>query len=113
MTPTPTATTEPTPDPGQTQGELPPLPAIYAGSVVVAGAAPPAGLTIVARIAGYQSEPVDVVGGSYENLVVGPPNRTFNDHEITFHLDGKVQATETPTYRVQGPPQTSSTWAST
>ncbi len=102
---TPEATPEATPDPGQTQGELPPLPAIYAGNVTVAGAAPPAGLTIVARIATYQSEPVDVVGGSYENLVVGPPNRTFNDHQITFHLDGKVQATETPTYRVQVSPK--------
>ena len=36
--------------------------------------------------------------------MVGPPNRTFNDHQITFHLDGKVQATETPTYRVQASP---------
>ena len=104
VTSTPTATPEPTPEPGQIEGELPPLPAIYGGSVTIAGIAPPAGLTIVARISGYISEPVNVVGGAYENLVVGPPNRTFNDHQITFLLDGKVQAAETATYRVQSSP---------
>ena len=104
VTSTPTATPEPTPEPGQIEGELPPLPAIYGGSVTVAGIAPPAGLTIVAKISGYVSEPVNVVGGAYENLVVGPPNTTFNDHQITFHLDGEVQAAETATYRVQSSP---------
>ncbi len=104
VTSTPTATPEPTPEPGQIEGELPPLPAIYGGSVTVAGSAPPAGLTVVAKISGYVSEPVNVVGGAYENLVVGPPNTTFNDHQITFHLDGKVQAAETATYKVQSSP---------
>ena len=35
---------------------------------------------------------------------MGPPNTTFNDHQITFHLDGEVQAAETATYRVQSSP---------
>ena len=62
----------------QSQSELPPLPLFYAGSVTIDGAAPPEGLAIVARVLDYESAPVNVVNGAYQDLVVGPPTRSYN-----------------------------------
>lgn len=72
-----------------------PAPAVYRGSAEVGGGAVPDGLTIVARIApGYETAPVTVKDGRYLLLMVSPPDSTFVDKTITFHLDG-VQAHQT------------------
>ena len=55
----------PTPEPPLPDG-VPPIPIVYAGTVLVAGSTPPDGLTITARLeAGYEAEPVPIVGGQF------------------------------------------------
>ena len=80
------------PEAANAQG-VPPIPAVYSGAV----SAPipvPDGLFIHARIADYQSAPVVVKDERYQALTVAPPNSTYFDKTVTFHLDG-VQAGET------------------
>jgi hypothetical protein len=57
----------------------------------------PDGLFIHARIADYQSAPVVVKDERYQALTVAPPNSTYFDKTVTFHLDG-VQAGETDSF---------------
>ena len=60
------------------QGEPPPGPIVYTGTITVGGAPAPDGLSVVARIANpvgedYQSMARQTQGGNYKNLIVGPP----------------------------------------
>ena len=89
------------------QQERPPAsPITYKGDVLVQGAPAPAVLTLVACVidcVSYQSEPVLTRDdGSYFALVVGPPNDTFLDQQITFWIvtepGGRIRATETAVY---------------
>ena len=66
----------------------------------VAGEVPPDGHTIIARIdTRYESEPIQVVGGQFQGLGVGPQDPNTVGATITFYLDGAVQADQTATYR--------------
>lgn len=90
--PTPTATP---------RGAIPPLPHIFAGTATVNGMPVPDGFEIVARVLNYESLSVTVQGGKYsvnhEALLVGPPDDTFRNQTITFHL-GDVQADQTAVF---------------
>ena len=78
----------------------PPIPHFFKGTVRVAGEIPPDGHTLIARIdTRYESEPIQIVGGQFQGLGVGPQDLTTVGATITFHLDGMVQADQTATYR--------------
>ena len=81
---------------GETRAQgIPPLPAVYAGTVTVAGLPAPDGQFIVAKVGTYVSAPVDVDNGMYENLVVSPSEAERGNGIITFLLGGQVEAAET------------------
>ncbi len=83
---------------------LPMLPYIYSGAATADGQPVPDGFLITARISDYVSEQtVAVSNGRYTALNVAPPNESYEDMEITFHLDG-VQAEETDIYKMVGSP---------
>ena len=77
---------------------LPPMPAIYSGTATAAGSAAPDGLQIVARVDGYQSEPVTVSNGRYNGLTVAPPEAAYVGKTVTFHLNG-VKADQEITFQ--------------
>ena len=82
----------------------PPTPTVYSGSATAAGTSVPDGMVVHARIRDYRSEPVAVVNGTYELLVVQPPNDSYNRGIVTFHLDGVIAA-ETDVYVIEGLPR--------
>ena len=83
------------------QGAPGPFPAAFAGTVMVAGEPAPDGLSITARILDYESEPAVVQDGKYESLVVAPPDNSYVQRTMTFHLDG-VQADQIEIIRAVG-----------
>ncbi len=87
----PTPTPEPTPPYG-----VPPIPIVYAGTVLVAGSTPPDGLTLTARIeAGYEAEHVPIVGGRFRGLTIGLDNSNLLGSVVTFYLNGEVPSNQT------------------
>ena len=80
----------PTPEPPLPHG-VPPIPIVYAGTVLVDGDTPADGLTLTARIdAGYEAEPVQVVGGRFRGLTIGLDNSNLLGSLVTFYLNGEV-----------------------
>ena len=83
----------------------PPIPHFFKGTVRVGvdGQIPPGGHTLIARIetrdTSYESEPVDIVGGQFQGLGVGPQDPGTAGAPITFHLDGLIQADQTATFK--------------
>ena len=90
------------------QGSLPPFPVTINGTVTVQGSPAPEGLPVVACVVDCKSyESVAAItqaGGEYKKLVVGPPDNTFLNKEVTFWIVtrddmdnevGRIQATET------------------
>ena len=83
----------------------PPIPHFFKGTVRVGvdGQIPPGGHTLIARIetrdTSYESEPVDIVGGQFQGLGVGPQDPGTAGATITFHLDGLIQADQTATFK--------------
>ena len=83
----------------------PPIPHFFKGTVRVGvdGQIPPGGHTLIARIetrdTSYESEPVDIVGGQFQGLGVGPQDPATVGATITFHLDGLIQADQTATFK--------------
>lgn len=97
-------------DSGFAQGA--PAPAVYRGTVTVAGGPAPDGFNIYARIDDYQSQSVQTEGGRYNILTVAPPapsqpfaRNPYTGKTINFYLDG-VQAEQTDTYNPGGIPLT-------
>ncbi len=85
----------PTPEPPLPDG-VPPIPIVYAGTVIVAGSTPPDGLTITARLeAGYEAEPVPIVGGQFRGLTVGVNDSDLLGSVVTFYLNGEVPSNQT------------------
>ena len=77
---------------------IPPIPAIYAGTITAAGAPVPDGFTVFARVGPtYVSNPVTVRNGTYTGLGVGPPANAVGDRIVTFHL-GNITADQTDTW---------------
>jgi len=75
----------------------PPAPTIYRGAVTVSGQPVPDGFPIVARVKDYQSQLVRVSNGRYSLLIVAPPDQSYVDKLLTFHMDD-VQADQTDKY---------------
>ncbi len=90
-TPTPTETPVPTPIPEVAQ------PAVYSGSVIIAGGTVPVGAVLVARVGSYTSFPAFIAGDAYRNLVVDPLDISLVGGTVEFLLNGVVSGT-TDTY---------------
>ena len=84
----------PTPEPPLPDG-VPPIPIVYSGTVLVAGSTPPDGLTLTARIEGYEAEPVAIVGGHFRGLTVGVDDSDLLGRLLTFYLNGEVPSDQT------------------
>ena len=93
------------------QQNFPPFPITYKGNVTIQEQPSPEGLSVVAcvnscdlREGGYESDPVVTdETGRYQVLIVGPPDQTFLDQEITFWIVnefGRIQARETAVFEV-------------
>ena len=84
-------------DTARAQDALPPLPTLYLGTASLSDGTPVTeGLFIVARFGDLESEPVAVEeGGQYKNLLAGPPDDSYHEEDVTFHLEGVVQALDT------------------
>ena len=75
-----------------------PFPSAYGGAVTVNGAAVPDGMVITAKIDTWESEPVYIVEGRYESLIIAPESSALVGKNITFHLQGIETANETDKY---------------
>ncbi len=77
---------------------VPPIPIVYAGTVLVAGSTPPDGLTLTARTkGGYEAEPVPIVGGRFTGLTIELQHSNQLGGIATFYLDGEVPSNQTVT----------------
>jgi hypothetical protein len=97
--PTPTATPIPptaTPTPTATPSVA--SPAIYSGTVVVAGAVVPEEAELVARIGKYQSLPAVIQEQLYKNLVLDPGDPALIGSDVEFYLNG-VKSRTVHTYQ--------------
>ena len=89
-----------------------PLPLIYGGNVFIQGTEAPEGLSLFACVQGCPSYRSDSVttgpGGEYSILVVGPPNESFLNKEITFWIEnefGGIKASQTVIYTLPSDPR--------
>ncbi len=97
MQPAPSLAHDPTPtsQPPLPDG-VPPIPIVYAGTVLVAGSTPPDGLTLTARTeGGYEAEPVPIVGGRFTGLTIELQHSNQLGRSATFYLDGEVPSNQT------------------
>ena len=83
------------PEPTPTPTVVPPTPtptvpsvsaAVYSGPIIVAGGAVPEGVTLVARVGGYESSPALIEGEQYRNLVVAPKDGRLVGQQVEFFL---------------------------
>ena len=92
----------------QQGGSPPPFPITFNGTVTVQGSPAPEGLPVVACVVDCKSyESVAAItqaGGGYKKLVVGPPDTSYVNKEVTFWIVtrddmdnevGRIQADET------------------
>ena len=99
--PTPTVTPVPTETPIPPTPTPTPLvahPAVYTGSIVVAGGGVPEAAVLVSRIGSYESLPAFIQGDSYRNLVIDPGDAGMIGRQIEFFLNG-VKSRSTGTYK--------------
>ena len=87
------------------QQDRPPFPITYKGNVTIQGQPAPAGLSVLACVincSSYESDPVPTdATGRYQVLVVGPPDISFLDAEMTFWIvanSGRIQAQQTSVF---------------
>lgn len=73
---------------------LPPIPAVFSGTVSVGGQLAPDGLFIIGKVGNYESDPAEVNGGRYD-LVVAPEDSALISQKLVFLLDGQVEADQT------------------
>ncbi len=65
----------------------PPLPAVINGVVSLSGGGPiPDGTVLVGRINEYETPPVVIRGGEFENLVIAPQDGNLVGRSVSFHL---------------------------
>ena len=76
---------------------LPPMPAVFSGSITASGSPVPDNFFITAKVGYYESDPAYIVDGRYSNLSVVPPTSSYLNRPITFHL-GPATADEGATY---------------
>lgn len=82
----------------QDAGSIPPIPSFFIGTVTIEDGSSADGLFITGRIDDYESEPAIIENGRYDLLFVAPPDDSFRDKTITFHIDG-IQANETISFK--------------
>jgi hypothetical protein len=90
-TPTPTLTPTLTPIPTATPRAV--FPAVYSGTIVIAGGGTLEGAVLIARIGTYESLPARIDGDTYSNLVIDPQDEAFDGLTIEFVLNGVVSRT--------------------
>ena len=90
-TPTPTPTPTLTPVPTATPKVV--FPAVYSGSIVVAGGVTPEDAVLIARIGSYESLLARIDGDTFSNLVIDPQDFTLEGMAIEFVLNGVVSRT--------------------
>jgi hypothetical protein len=71
----------------QTEGP-PPLPIVYQGNVYADSVPLTKDGELTVRIGDWESAAVQVQGGAYMHLVVGPPSQDYIGEEISFYMDG-------------------------
>ena len=81
----------PTPTPTST----PVLPAVYSGTVTIAGAKVQDGMVLVARIGDYESFPANLEGPNFTGLVIVTSDEDLVGQPVEFYLNG-VAATHSP-----------------
>ena len=82
------------------QQEIPAFPVVYSGKVSIQGAPTPEGLSLVACVAGWESEPAKTLEGRYVFLKVEAPESLVKE-ETTFWLVnqfGRIKAKQTVSY---------------
>ena len=83
----PAPTPTPTPVPPTPTPTVPSVsPAVYSGPIIVAGGSVPEGVTLVARVGGYESSPALIEGEQYRNLVVAPKDGRLAGQQVEFFL---------------------------
>ena len=110
--PTPTSTVTRTPRPTLTPTRTPTraptstitprpvvaLPAVYFGSIIIAGALVPEGAVLIAKIGEYESPRALIDGDRYRNLVVDPQDPDLVGMTIEFFLNN-VRSRTSDTYQ--------------
>ena len=93
------------------QQSPPPPPAIYSGTVRIIGALnsePPSFGDIVAVMGEYESDSVSVFNGTYDGLILGPPNTSHEGQTVQFFWVEdvrRVPASESEIFHASGTPQ--------
>ena len=95
--PTPTPTPSPTQTPTLTPTPQVAFPAVYSGTIVVAGGQVPREATLVARIGEYESVPALIRAQSFANLVLNPDDFSLVGQDVEFYLND-VRASGTVVY---------------
>jgi len=90
----------PTPTPTSTSVK----PAVYSGTVTIAGAKVQDGMVLVARIGAYESSPANLEGPNFTGLVIITSNEDLVGQPVEFYLNG-VAATHSPGPFVPGKTQ--------
>ena len=70
-------------------------PAVYSGTVTIAGAKVHDGMVLVARIGAYESSPANLEGPNFTGLVIITSNEDLVGQPVEFYLNG-VAATHSP-----------------
>ena len=76
------------PVPTPTHSPVPVLPAVYSGTVTIAGARVQEGMVLVARIGDYESFPANMEGPNFIGLVIVTTDRSLVGQPVEFYLNG-------------------------
>ena len=87
-TATPTVTPLPTATPIATATPIVVGPVVYNGMVVASGGIIPESALLTARIGGYESKAVPVVGGAYLSLIIDLNDPSLTGEVVKFYLNG-------------------------
>ena len=83
------------PIPTPTPTRIPVRPAVYFGTVTIAGAKVQAGMELVARVGDYESFPANLEGAEFTGLVIITADESLVGQPVEFYLNG-VAATHSP-----------------
>lgn len=100
-TPTPTPIPTATPTPIPTATPLAAQPAIFSGTIVVAGSTVPDNAELIAVVGEYTSSPAFIIGDEFKNLVIDPVDPKFIGFEVIFILNG-IPSSVTVTFESGG-----------
>lgn len=83
------------PIPTPTPTKIPVRPAVYSGTVTIAGARVQPGMVLVARIGSYESFPANLEGPNFTGLVIITTDESLVGQPVEFYLNG-IAATHSP-----------------